>query len=86
MSRTCELTGRTTLHGGNRKHRRGKSGAGGPWRFKSQRTTRTWEPNLRMVSVVSNGKVEKMKISMKAYKKLRQGEAIKGYRLAVATA
>ncbi|MFW5702945.1 MAG: large ribosomal subunit protein bL28 [Candidatus Dojkabacteria bacterium] len=82
MARKCELTGRKTRSGGNRKHRRGSSGAGGNWRFKSTRTTRKWNANLRKVKVMLNGKVEKMTVSMKAYKKLRKGESIDGYVLA----
>lgn len=83
MARQCDITGSKTQHGGNRKHRRGKSGAGGAWRFKSTRTTRTWKPNLREVRVTFAGKVQKVKVSMKAYKKLRSGEAVNGYQLAV---
>lgn len=83
MSRECDLTGRKTLHGGNRKHRKGSSGAGGAWSYKSTRTTRTWKPNLRSARLVGpTGQVETLKVSMKAYKKLRQGEALEGYRLA----
>jgi ribosomal protein L28 len=82
MSRSCDLTGRTTQFGGNRKHKRGSSGAGGVWRFKSTRTSRTWQPNLRKVRVESNGVVETLKVSMKAYKKLRQGAVLSGYKLA----
>lgn len=82
MSRIDEITGIKTRHGGNRKHRRGSSGSGGVWRFKSQRTLRTWRPNLRIVKVLFNGKVEKKKVAMSTYKKLRTGAAVNGYVLA----
>ncbi len=82
MSRQCQLTGAKTQHGGNRKHKRGSSGAGGVWRYKAPRTSRTWQPNLRSVRLEKAGEVVKMKISMKAYKKLRRGESIDGYKLA----
>lgn len=82
MSKVDEITGAKVNFGGNRKHRRGSSGAGGNWRFKSQRTTRTWTPNLRKVKVLFNGVVEIKQVTMKTYKKLRKGEAVKGHVLA----
>jgi ribosomal protein L28 len=82
MARVCELTGKSTQHGGSRKHRKGSSGAGGHWKFKAQRTSRVWKPNLRKVRLIDpEGNEVTMKISMKAYKKLRQGKSIKGYKL-----
>ena len=72
MSRRCEMTRRKTRFGGNRKHVRGASGGGGVWRFKAPRTSRTWKPNLRTVKLSINGKVTKMKVSMKGYKKIRK--------------
>ncbi len=83
MSRECALTGTKTQYGGNRKHKRGSSGAGGVWRFKATRTTRTWKPNLKKVRLEKAGVAEVLKISMKAYKKLRQGGSIEGYVLAI---
>lgn len=82
MARKCDISGSKTQFGGNRKHRRGSSGSGGAWRFKSTRTTRTWKPNLREVRVSFAGKIQKVKVSMKTYKKLRTGEPVKGYVLA----
>lgn len=72
MSRVCELTGRKTSFGHNKKHRRGSSGGGGRWRFKAPKTNRTWKPNLKKVKLEVDGRVQTMKISMKAYKKLRK--------------
>lgn len=84
MARECDLTGKKKMFGGNRKHVRGSSGSGGAWAFKSQRTSRSWAPNLRKTRVRSTvtGEVETMKISMKAYKKLRTGESVNQYTLA----
>ncbi len=82
MSRFCVLTGRKTTYGHNMKHRRGSSGGGGAWRFKSQKTNRTWEPNLRKVKVIVDDKVQTVKVSMKAYKALRNNGSIDGIRLA----
>ena len=83
MANRDALTGKRTMFGGNRKHRRGSSGGGGAWAFKAQRTLRQWKPNLRKVKLqeVSTGKVETLKISMKTYKKLRGGNTVKGYKI-----
>jgi ribosomal protein L28 len=72
MSRICEITGRKTSFGGNHKHRRGKAGGGGKWRFKAPNTNRKWLPNLRKVKLEVDGRLQTIKISMKAYKKLRK--------------
>jgi ribosomal protein L28 len=82
MSRVCELTGRKTSFGHNMKHRRGSSGGGGAWRFRSQKTDRLWLPNLRKTKVVAEGKVQTMKISMKAYKALKKYGSLHGVTLA----
>ena len=82
MSRICDLTGTKKSFGHNMKHRRGSSGGGGAWKFRSQKTNRTWEPNLKKVSVMVDEKKETMKISMKAYKALRKYGILHGVRLA----
>ena len=74
MSRLCELTGRKTSTGNRKKHRRGSSGGSGVWRFKAPKTKRTWRPNLRKVKMIIDGKPQKIKVSMKAYKRLRNIE------------
>jgi len=72
MSRVCEITGKKTAFGGNHKHRRGSSGGSGVWSFKAHNSNRKWLPNLRKVKLEVNGQVRRVKISMKAYKKLRK--------------
>ncbi len=72
MARKCEITGKKTSFGGNKKHARGSSGGGGMWSFKAPNTNRKWKPNLRKVKVEINGQSKRIKVSMKAYKKLRQ--------------
>lgn len=72
MARKCEILGKKTSFGGNHKHRRGKSGSGGVWAYKAPNTKRTWKPNLRKVKVEINGETKRIKVSMKAYKKLRK--------------
>ncbi len=72
MARQCEILGKKTSFGGNKKHRRGASGGGGKWKFKAPNTKRTWKPNLRKVKLEIDGQVKRVKVSMKAYKKLRK--------------
>ena len=83
MANRDELTGKGSMFGGHRKHRRGSSGGGGAWSFRAQRTLRQWKPNLRKVRLeeVLTGKIDTLKISMKTYKKLRQGHSVEGYKL-----
>lgn len=83
MAKKCDLTGKKTRTGGQRKHQRGSSGGGGVWANKAQRTLRKWRPNLRKTRLINltTGNIETLKISMKAYKKLRKGANLKGYRL-----
>ncbi len=84
MANRDALTGKGSMFGGHRKHRRGSSGGGGAWAFRAQRTLRQWKPNLRKTKLVevATGKVENLKISMKTYKRLRKGDSVKGYKLA----
>lgn len=76
-----DIIGKRKRFGGSRKHRKGSSGSGGVWAFKAQRTLRNWKVNSRKVKVVKAGVVETLKMSMKAYKKLRKGGSIDGYTL-----
>ena len=82
MAKECKLTGKTKSFGHQKKHKRGSSGGGGVWRYKAPKTKRTWEPNFRKAKVVNpDGKQEKIIVSMKAYKKLRQDNSFRGYKL-----
>ncbi len=72
MTKVCFICEKSIVTGGNRKHRRGKSGGGGPWRFKSQRTLRTWKPNLRKITIEADGSVYTEMICMKCYKRIRK--------------
>lgn len=77
MARVCYLCGKKTEFGGNRKHRRGSSGGGGAWSYRSQRTSRTWRPNLRPAKLVDDqGKEIRERVCMKCYKKLRKEEEL----------
>ncbi len=83
MARTCELTGRKTSTGHTRRHQRGSSGGvSGPWSRKAPAKKRTWKPNLTVVKVVSEGREQKMKLSMKAYKRIRKYGSLQGVTLA----
>jgi len=81
MAKKCEVTGRKKSFGYQKKHQRGSSGGGGKWQFKATKTIRTWKPNLRKVKVKVDGKVEKITVSMKAYKKLRKERRVGKFEL-----
>lgn len=72
MARICDISGTKTITGGNRKHKRGSSGAGGAWASKAPRTLRKWHPNLRKIRVMDGDTPMTLKVSMKVYKKLRK--------------
>jgi ribosomal protein L28 len=74
MARLCELTGRKTRAGKRRRHQRGSAGGatGGAWSKKAQATNRVFRPNLTTVRVLVDGKPQQMKLSMKAYKRIRK--------------
>lgn len=82
MSRVCDLTGTKKGFGHNMKHRRGSSGGGGKWRYKSTKTNREWVPNLRKVKVEEDGVKKTVKVSMKTYKTLRNKGPIGSIKLA----
>jgi len=78
MSRLCDLSGRKTSTGNHKKHRRGSSGGGGAWAYRAQKVKRNWYPNLRKIRIEVDGKTETVKVSMKAYKTLRNKGTYKG--------
>ena len=82
MSRKCEITGKKTVAGKSRYHRRGKAGGvSGPWSRKAQATNRTFRPNLVKVRVVENGVPKRMTLSMKALKQLKRDGVVDGVAL-----
>ena len=67
MARVCDITGKKTIIGAKRKHKHSEG-----WKFRAQKTSRKWQPNLRKVTVVMDGVKKKLTVSMKAYKKLQK--------------
>ncbi len=76
MAKVCEISGKKTRTGNRIQHRRGKSGSGGVWNYKAPKTKRKWKPNLRKVKVSIDGQTKRIKVSMKAYKRLRKEDAL----------
>ncbi len=76
MSKVCEISGKRTISGNRIQHRRGKSGSSGTWNYKAPKTRRKWKPNLRKVKVEIKGQTKRIKVSMKAYKKLRKAALV----------
>jgi ribosomal protein L28 len=67
MSRQCFFCEKGVVAGGHRKHK-----YGGGWAYRAQRTTRKFKTNLTRITIEKAGKVKKVDICMKCYKKLRK--------------
>lgn len=74
--RKCEVTNKTANFGKTRRHRRGSAGGvSGAWSKKATAKPKKQDVNLRKVKVYnSEGGVETIRVSMKAYKKARKNE------------
>lgn len=66
MSKYCELCEKSTVAGRRIQHHHSVG-----WRYKAPRSKRVFKPNLRKVSLELDGKLLKVGICMKCYKKLR---------------
>lgn len=71
MARYCELCGKQTMAG---RHVRHAHSIG--WKFRAPKKPRTFKPNLRNAKVVDGeGKVSKVTVCMKCYKRLQKDQA-----------
>lgn len=74
MANYCEICGKTSVAGQRTQHHHSIG-----WRFRAQRSKRTFKPNVREVTLETDGKIVKAIVCMKCYKKLRkQEEALTG--------
>jgi len=69
MANECYVTGKKTVHGRSRTHRRGV--AGKRWRKYVTETPRVFKANLQTVTILENGKKKKVKVSSKVIKRLK---------------
>jgi large subunit ribosomal protein L28 len=67
MSKVCHICGKSTKAGKNIQHKHSEG-----WRFRAPRTNRQFKPNLKKVELEIDGKLEKVNICMKCYKRLRK--------------
>jgi ribosomal protein L28 len=67
MSKECFICGKSTVAGRNIQHHHSIA-----WRFKAPKTVRQFKPNLKKVNVDVEGKVQKVSVCMKCYKRLRK--------------
>jgi len=67
MSKECTLCGKSTVAGRNIQHHHSIG-----WRFKAPRTTRQFKPNIRKVKMEVDGKMKKVLVCMKCYKKMKK--------------
>lgn len=73
MANKCQVTGKKTIIGNKRRHKHSEG-----WKFRAQKTSRTWKPNLRKATVLIEGKKQKVTLSVKAYKQLsKQGLVVR---------
>ena len=72
MARYCEICEKSTKAGRRIQHHHSIQ-----WRFRAPRTTRVFKPNTRKVRVVDEkGKVSKIQVCMKCYKRLRKQDEV----------
>ena len=68
MPKTCDFSGKKVIAGKRIQHHHSEL-----WRFKAPRTNRVFQPNIREIKVKdADGKIVKLLIAMKYYKKLRK--------------
>ncbi len=67
MTKICDFSGKSVIAGKRIQHKHS-----GQWRFRAPKTNRKFKANIREIKVKNTeGKVLKMNIAMKYYKKLR---------------
>lgn len=74
--RKCDITNKSANFGKTRRHRRGSAGGvSGAWSKKATAKNKKQDINLRKVKVVDeDGRVQTLRVSMKAYKKARKND------------
>jgi ribosomal protein L28 len=79
MARRCDISGKQTVAGKSRGHRRGRAGGvNGPWSKKAPATNRVFRPNIvKDVKVVVNGATTRLNLSTKVLKRIRKYGFIK---------
>ena len=67
MTKVCDFSGKSVIAGKRIQHHHSEQ-----WRLKAPRTNRKFKANIREIKVKdAGGKIVKMDIAMKYYKKLR---------------
>ena len=77
MSYICDICGKGTVTGSTQRHHRGV--AGKRWKFRAQKTARTFKPNLQKVTLLIGDIKEKSKICTKCLKRIKKYGSIKNY-------
>lgn len=70
MAKECFLCGKSAVAGRHIQHHHSIG-----WRFKAPRKTRQFKPNMRNVDIEIDGKMTKVPVCMKCYKRLRNKES-----------
>ena len=78
MSYICQICDKSTSVGGSQKHKRGV--AGKRWKYRAQRTPRTFKPNLQNITVLYDENEHKMKLCTKCIKRIKKFGQIQDYK------
>lgn len=70
MANACYHCGKTVLFGRSHTHHRGV--AGGRWKKRAPKTRRIFKPNLQKVTILENGKEERVKLCAKCLKRIKK--------------
>jgi len=66
----CYHCGKTVIFGRSHTHHRGV--AGGRWKKRAPKTRRIFRPNLQKVTILENGKEERVKLCAKCLKRIKK--------------
>ena len=67
MSKVCYICEKSTRAGKRIQHKHSEG-----WKYKAPRSNRTFKPNLKKIKLEVNGKMMKVPVCMKCYKRLRK--------------
>lgn len=67
MTKTCYFCEKSRTAGRRIQHHHSEG-----WRFKAPKSLRVFKPNLRKIEIEDEGKVMKVDVCMKCYKKIRK--------------
>jgi large subunit ribosomal protein L28 len=67
MSKVCYICEKSTIVGKRIQHKHSEG-----WRYKAPKSNRTFKPNLKKIRLEVDGKMVRVPVCMKCYKRLRK--------------